>query len=54
MGSTTSTSTERLSAHGFRGDAIGDPKLTPAMTALGVAIQEESTLGFLLADRLSS
>jgi uncharacterized protein (TIGR02679 family) len=34
-------------------DAIWDPELTPAMTALGVAVQEESALELLLADLLS-
>ncbi|MDN3351361.1 TIGR02679 family protein [Actinomadura sp. DC4] len=35
-------------------DAVWDPELTPAMTALGVAVQEESALELLLADLLSS
>ncbi|MCO6008320.1 TIGR02679 family protein [Actinoallomurus purpureus] len=34
-------------------DAVWDPELTPAMTALGVAVQEESALELLLADLLS-
>jgi uncharacterized protein (TIGR02679 family) len=34
-------------------DALWDPELTPAMTALGVAVQEESALELLLADLLS-
>jgi uncharacterized protein (TIGR02679 family) len=34
-------------------DALWDPDLTPAMTALGVAVQEESALELLLADLLS-
>jgi hypothetical protein len=31
-------------------DALWDPELTPAMTALGVAVQEESALELLLTD----
>jgi uncharacterized protein (TIGR02679 family) len=34
-------------------DAVWDPELTPAMTALGVAVQEESALELLLTDLLS-
>jgi uncharacterized protein (TIGR02679 family) len=34
-------------------DAVWDPELTPAMTALGVAVQEESALELLLADLFS-
>jgi uncharacterized protein (TIGR02679 family) len=34
-------------------DASWDPELTPAMTALGVAVQEESALELLLTDLLS-
>ena len=34
-------------------DALWDPELTPAMTALGVSVQEESALELLLADLLS-
>jgi uncharacterized protein (TIGR02679 family) len=35
-------------------DALWDPELTLAMTALGVAVQEESALELLLADLLSA
>ncbi|MEV5748322.1 TIGR02679 family protein [Actinoallomurus sp. NPDC052308] len=35
-------------------DALWDPELTPAMTALGVAVQEESALELLLTDLLSA
>ena len=31
-------------------DAAWDPELTPAMTALGIAVQEESALEILLSD----
>ncbi|MEV5704518.1 TIGR02679 family protein [Actinoallomurus sp. NPDC052274] len=34
-------------------DALWDPELTPAMTVLGVAVQEESALELLLADLLA-